>query len=168
MEATGKLHRLRRWNWTLVQADACAFRAESTPLRFGPFFPSRGNAHDRLAGERAGLPVRDGLRHAQELRRSAALVTQSMEITAFARHLFVFSNRRRDRVKILCWDRDGVRCLGEETGRWNLCDAVRGQRRRAARDLGAGTGSAVERYRSESAEAAETIPEKHRRSRSNR
>ena len=29
-----------------------------------------------------------------------ALVTQSMELDAFAGHLFVFANRRRDRIKI--------------------------------------------------------------------
>ena len=36
-----------------------------------------------------------------------AVVTQSMELDAFAGHLFVFANRRRDRIRILYRDRDG-------------------------------------------------------------
>ena len=36
-----------------------------------------------------------------------ALVTAVMQLGAFAGHLFVFANKRRDRIKILYWGRDG-------------------------------------------------------------
>lgn len=36
-----------------------------------------------------------------------ALVRDHLEMDAFAGHLYLFASRRRDRLKILYWDRDG-------------------------------------------------------------
>lgn len=36
-----------------------------------------------------------------------ALVRDRLELDAFAGHLYLFFSRRKDRVKILYWDRDG-------------------------------------------------------------
>ena len=36
-----------------------------------------------------------------------AMVREHLELDAFAGHLFLFTSRRKDRIKILYWDRDG-------------------------------------------------------------
>src|SRR4051794_6664543 len=35
------------------------------------------------------------------------LVRDHLQLDAFAGHLYIFSNRRKDRLKVLYWDRDG-------------------------------------------------------------
>jgi len=37
----------------------------------------------------------------------ATLVQQEMELSPFGKSLFVFTNRRRDKLKILAWDKNG-------------------------------------------------------------
>lgn len=67
-----------------------------------------GRGCDLVTGERARVHLSTA---PCDMRRSFdglhALVSSVMELDAMAGHLFVFSNRRRDRVKILYWDRDG-------------------------------------------------------------
>lgn len=43
----------------------------------------------------------------------AILVEQQLLLSPFSEHMFVFSNRRRDRVKILYWERSGF-CLWQK------------------------------------------------------
>jgi transposase len=50
-------------------------------------------------------------RGATDMRKSidglSAATTQILELDPFSGHLFVFCNRRRDRIKILYWERSG-------------------------------------------------------------
>lgn len=70
-----------------------------------------------------------------------ALVTNSLQLDALAGHLFVFSNRRRDRIKILYWDRDGFAVWAKrlEEGTYAMPFTERGEPRReiTAQELGA-------------------------------
>ena len=70
-----------------------------------------------------------------------ALVSAVMQLDAFAGHLFVFANKRRDRVKILYWDRDGFAVWAKrlEEGTYAMPFSEAGQVRReiTAQELGA-------------------------------
>jgi transposase len=70
-----------------------------------------------------------------------ALVNAVMQMDAFAGHLFVFANRRRDRVKILYWDRDGfarwAKRLEEGTYAMPFSEADEVRREITAAELGA-------------------------------
>jgi transposase len=71
-----------------------------------------------------------------------ALVSGTMQLNAFEGHLFVFSNRRRDRIKILYWDRDGfaiwAKRLEEGTYAMPFTGVDDGQRQEiTAQELGA-------------------------------
>jgi transposase len=55
----------------------------------------------------------------------AALASGALELDPFSGHLFVFLNRRRDRIKILYWDRDGLAVWAKrlERGTFRIPDA---------------------------------------------
>jgi len=68
-------------------------------------------------------------------------VRDYLELDAFAGHLVVFASRRRDRVKILYWDRDGFaiwsKRLEEGTYAVPLADDDERRREITAQELGA-------------------------------
>jgi transposase len=71
-----------------------------------------------------------------------ALVREYLELDAFAGHLFVFASRRRDRIKILYWDRDGFAVWSKrlEAGTYAVPWGQGGEERRreiTAQELGA-------------------------------
>jgi transposase len=87
-----------------------------------------------------------------------ALVRDHLELDALAGHLFVFASRRRDRVKILYWDRDGFAIWSKrlEEGTYAIPFGDDAERRReiTAQELGAllsgidlGTAKRRKRYR---------------------
>jgi transposase len=70
------------------------------------------------------------------------LVRDHLALDAFGGHLFVFTSRRRDRLKILYWDRDGFavwsKRLEEGTYAMPLADSAGEHRREiTAQELGA-------------------------------
>lgn len=71
-----------------------------------------------------------------------ALARDYLELDAFAGHLIVFTSRRRDRVKILYWDRDGFAIWSKrlESGTYAVPLAESAEERRreiTAEELGA-------------------------------
>ena len=59
----------------------------------------------------------------------AALASASLELDPLSGHLFVFLNKRRDRIKILYWDRDGMAVWAKrlERGTFRLPQAAAGR-----------------------------------------
>jgi transposase len=61
----------------------------------------------RFAPELKVYLHRDAVDGRKAINGLALLVEQSLGLDPFSPALFVFSNRRRDRIKILLWDRTG-------------------------------------------------------------
>ena len=70
-----------------------------------------------------------------------ALVRDHLELDAYAGHLVVFASRRRDRVKVMYWDRDGFAVWSKrlEEGTYAVPFGEAAERRReiTAQELGA-------------------------------
>ncbi len=69
----------------------------------------------------------------------AALASGSLALDPLSGHLFVFVNKRRDRIKILYWDRDGMAVWAKrlERGTFRLPAATSGRVEMTTADLAA-------------------------------
>jgi len=79
----------------------------------------------------AGLKVflhRDAVDGRKNINGLAALVEQAMQLDPLSRAVFAFSNRRRDRIKLLLWDRNGfwllTKRLEQDRFQWPSTAAV--------------------------------------------
>ncbi|MGY6121892.1 IS66 family insertion sequence element accessory protein TnpB (plasmid) [Paraburkholderia strydomiana] len=61
----------------------------------------------RLDDELKVYVHRDAVDFRKSINGLAAIVEQSMKLDPFARAVYVFGNQRRDRIKMLLWDRNG-------------------------------------------------------------
>jgi transposase len=68
-----------------------------------------------------------------------ALVTGPLALDPLSGHLFVFLNKRRDRIKILYWDRDGLAVWAKrlEKGTFRVPQATAGRIEMTTTDLAA-------------------------------
>jgi transposase len=69
----------------------------------------------------------------------SALVAGALELDPLSGHLFVFLNKRRDRIKVLYWDRDGLAVWAKrlERGTFRAPDATAGRVEMTTADLAA-------------------------------
>jgi transposase len=69
----------------------------------------------------------------------AALTRGVLQLDPFSGHLVVFANRRRDRIKVLYWDRDGFAVWAKrlERGTYRIPAATAGRVEMTAADLAA-------------------------------
>jgi transposase len=69
----------------------------------------------------------------------AALASGSLALDPLSGHLFVFINKRRDRIKVLYWDRDGLVVWAKrlERGTFRVPDAEADRVEMTAADLAA-------------------------------
>src|SRR5437660_136726 len=132
--------RSRCWNWYWPPASGCASAAGWT-------LPPCGLCWTCCGGDPLPASVRVYLCLAPcDMRKSfdslQALVREHLELDVFAGHLFVFTSRRKDRVKILYWDRDGFAVWSKrlEEGTYAVPFAESAEERRreiTAQELGA-------------------------------
>jgi transposase len=79
----------------------------------------------------AGLKVylhRDAVDGRKNINGLAALVEQQLRLDPFAPAVFVFSNRRHDRIRLLLWERNGfwllTKRLEQDRFKWPRGEAV--------------------------------------------